>query len=69
MSARAKDPKKPLSKDARKRAIAQQTLWAVVDRYTGKIDATRDSRSAARQLAAAEHVVELLNVRVQGMRA
>lgn len=62
---------KPLSPAARKRAIAQQQVWASVDACTGKIRAVFLTRNAARNHAnvLTGEVVELLNVRVQGLRA
>ena len=73
MSARAKnDQLKPLSKEARKRAIAKQTRWVIVDRFTGEVIDTRQSRSAAREMVRCSdglYVIELVNLRVQGMRA
>ena len=70
MSAPAKAPK-PLSATARKRAIAQQTLWAVVSRYTGRIFGTFGSRGEARYaqgLYGPLYCVERINVRVLGVR-
>lgn len=67
----AKKVSKPLSVTARNRAIAQQTLWAVVSRYSGEIIATRGDRRAARFtriLYGANYCVERLNVRVLGVR-
>ena len=68
---------KPLSRDARKRAIAQQTLWAVVDACTGFIVTSWTSRSDARMgrremrkaAPGGTYVIERLNVRVLGVRS
>lgn len=74
---RAKKSPKPLSAAARKRVLAQQTLWAVVNRFTGAIADTGNSRSQARWLKGnynrnsgrAKYCVERVNVRVVGVRA
>ena len=64
---------KPLSVAARKRAIAQQTLWAVVDRCSGEIVIAFPTRAPARLSRRTKspryYIVDRINVRVLGVRS
>lgn len=62
---------KPLTKAQRQRKVAQQALWLVVDRYTGKILHACTSRTNARTQCKASptRVIDRGDVRIKGVRA